>query len=176
MHDTAQEKLDPRLESAIGLLREPVDFGPGVDQRVLQRIAADRAAPPRNWFAFGWIGGLALAAAVGYFVLVRDGSGPTARSHRPSGGEEVVFTLTAATAARVSVVGDFNNWDPKVTPLKAAPTGGRWIVTVKLLPGRYRFAFLVDGHTWLADPDHPAGGDPDFQSPTSVITVEGHSL
>jgi len=50
---------------------------------------------------------------------------------------------------------------------------GLWVVTVPLPPGRYRYAFLVDGTTWVPDPDAPRTIDDDFGRPNSVLTIGG---
>jgi 1,4-alpha-glucan branching enzyme len=79
----------------------------------------------------------------------------------------VRFSL-AASAGQVSLVGDFNNWDPAAQPLRRRD--GAWSVTLHLPPGRYRYAFVVDGDLWYNDPGHPVAQD-EFGTPTSVITV-----
>jgi 1,4-alpha-glucan branching enzyme len=71
----------------------------------------------------------------------------------------------------VSVVGDFNDWNPTGTPLRRRGAG-EWSLTLPLHPGRYRFSFLLDGRTWVSDPRLPSAPDPDFGAPTSILTVE----
>jgi hypothetical protein len=48
-----------------------------------------------------------------------------------------------------------------------------WTAVVPLTAGRYRYAFLVDGVSWLADPAAPAARDDEFGAPSSVVTVGG---
>ena len=45
--------------------------------------------------------------------------------------------------------------------------------TVKLHPGRYRFAYLVDHDQWRADARAATAPD-DFGRPTSILTVVGN--
>jgi 1,4-alpha-glucan branching enzyme len=53
----------------------------------------------------------------------------------------------------VSVVGDFNGWDPFVHPMKKRSNGTR-SVSIELETGRsYRFMYLTDDGSWLNDPD-----------------------
>lgn len=53
----------------------------------------------------------------------------------------------------VSVVGDFNGWDPLAHPLKKRSNGTR-SVSVELEPGStYQFKYLVGDGSWLTDPD-----------------------
>ncbi len=85
------------------------------------------------------------------------------------GSTPTQFVLRAPDAARVSVVGDFNDWDPDATPM--AETGdGVWSVVVPLQPGSIRFSFLIDGREWRADPAAPPA-PLDFGRPTSLAFV-----
>ena len=79
------------------------------------------------------------------------------------------FAVWAPNAASVSVVGDFNDWDPRATPLHPG-TDGVWTATLPLRPGRYRYTFIVDG-SWRRDPAAPRALEDDFGRPTSVITI-----
>jgi len=82
------------------------------------------------------------------------------------------FVLVAPQASSVALVGDFNDWDPARSPMRTAQ--GVWATTVPLAPGRYRYAFLVNGVEWRADPGAPAARDDEFGTPSSVITVGGN--
>lgn len=62
----------------------------------------------------------------------------------------VNFICNAPQAKAVSVVGDFNAWDPHAHPLRRQP-GGAWLLGVDLRHGHHRYAFLVDG-TLTLDP------------------------
>lgn len=66
--------------------------------------------------------------------------------------EEVVFTLVSAGATDVFLVGDFNNWNPTLE--KMALAGNTFEIRLFLLPGTYRYKFVVDGK-WINDPDNP---------------------
>ena len=70
------------------------------------------------------------------------------------------------------MVGDFNDWSMSATPLERAPGDGVWYVTVPLEPGRYRYAFVVNGAIWRSDPEAPAAED-EFGRANSVVTVGG---
>ena len=60
----------------------------------------------------------------------------------------VSFILMAPEARRVSVVGDFNQWDSSANPLKRRIDGG-WSALVELPHGHHRYQFLVDGQPVL---------------------------
>jgi len=85
------------------------------------------------------------------------------------GSTVVQFVLVAPGAKSVALVGDFNDWDAAATPLHAA--SGAWSVALRLVPGRHRYAFVLDGVRWIADPLAPPAPDDDFESPGSVVTV-----
>ena len=73
-------------------------------------------------------------------------------------------------ARRVTLVGDFNNWDPRATPLEREPGSSLWSVTVPIQRGRHVYAFLVDS-MWTIDRRAPVARDPDFGVTGSVILV-----
>jgi cyclomaltodextrinase / maltogenic alpha-amylase / neopullulanase len=81
--------------------------------------------------------------------------------------------LVAPTATSVSLVGDFNDWDRSATPLVRSNGDGLWSVTVPLETGRYRYSFLLDGTTWLQDPNGVPAIEDEFGRPNSVVTVGG---
>ncbi len=67
-----------------------------------------------------------------------------------SGTDQVLFVMPAPGAHSVAVVGSFNDWEP--TPLTDKNNDGVWRVQLKLPPGRYEYAFVVDGRWWGQDP------------------------
>lgn len=79
--------------------------------------------------------------------------------------------VPAGTEA-VSIVGDFNGWDESSTPMARAEADGTWSVKVPLEPGRYTYAFVVDGHEWLVDALAPQVPDAGF-GPANALVVEG---
>jgi 1,4-alpha-glucan branching enzyme len=56
----------------------------------------------------------------------------------------VNFICHAPNAKSVSLVGDFNGWNPATHPMKAMPDRS-WLLTLELKHGHHRYAFLVDG-------------------------------
>jgi hypothetical protein len=88
----------------------------------------------------------------------------------PSPRSEERFSIAAPGAARVSLVGDFNQWHAGVTPLRPVGDGRTWAVDVALPPGRHVYAFVVDGKI-VPDPDAPRAADDDFGVPNSVAII-----
>ncbi len=50
----------------------------------------------------------------------------------------------ASEAKSVTLVGDFNEWQPHATPMNRQPDGC-WFVQVSLGPGHHHYQFLIDG-------------------------------
>jgi hypothetical protein len=102
---------------------------------------------------------------------------PTLATHAPAPREArdtvhvVRFVLVAPTANSVTLVGDFNNWDRAATRLTPAGATGTWTISLPLAPGRYEYAFIVDGTQWEADPTAPITMHDDFGTTSSVVTV-----
>ena len=92
---------------------------------------------------------------------------PVAVAIRP-----VQFMLVAPAASRVALVGEFNGWDASATPMTRAP-GGSWHVALPLASGRHVYAFVVDGNSWVADPQAPLAPERWFGAQNSVLLVSG---
>lgn len=184
---------DALLARVVAALKEPVHMDPDLDRRVMEEIGAARetdltSIAPRSRLAWlrrsrtirlSPLGGLAAAAALATLLLagvrvLRPDSPPTLPvAVQASATREVTqFVLVAPEAASVSVVGDFNDWSFSATPLARQAGDGVWWVTVPLRPGRYRYAFLVDGISWRQDPNAPSDQD-EFGRPNSVVTIGG---
>ncbi len=56
----------------------------------------------------------------------------------------VNFFLTAPAARMVSVIGDFNHWNPTANPMQRR-IDGAWFVQIALTHGHHQYQFLVDG-------------------------------
>ena len=189
MSDHHEDELLARVTHE---LRQSAEFDPAFDRRVIDAIqelpvpSAGLGNRALRWLLrprmvrVSPLSGLALAVALAGLIFggVRllapePGPAPTVAS-RP-GPEEarlVQFVLVAPEAARVSLVGDFNDWDETATSLEpAASADGLWSVHVPLPPGRHQYAFVVDGTQWLADPAAPVAESDDFGTPNSVVTV-----
>jgi 1,4-alpha-glucan branching enzyme len=69
---------------------------------------------------------------------------------------KVTFALAkgqAKEAAKVAVVGEFNNWDTAATPMRRQRDGS-FSTTVDLAIDReYQFRYLIDGEIWMSDPE-----------------------
>src|SRR5262249_33628672 len=55
----------------------------------------------------------------------------------------VHFAVWAPNAARVSVVGDFNNWDGRVHPMRALTPSGVWEIFIPTARAGHRYKFEI---------------------------------
>jgi Glycogen recognition site of AMP-activated protein kinase len=161
------ELRDPTLRRVVAELRKPLALDAETERRALAEIrSAGRRRVPglRLWL------GAAMAAAIALVLLTRApfSSAPADQTRTVAETRPVRLRL-AAPASRVSVVGDFNDWDPAATPLRR--DGGTWTVELHLKPGRYHYTFLIDGRRWASDPGEPRAAESDFGAPMSVLTV-----
>ena len=202
MRDRGERELSARLRAAIEVLKESSDAGASWRTELLQRIGDDRgttrgadviplrprATPGRRWtvrplaaLAAG-ISCALVGAATSALILLGHGRAPTsdgipdvgASSLATNVGEvlPVRFTLVAPGAAQVSLVGDFNRWDPVTLPLRRGADGRTWEVEVRLPPGRYGYSFVVDGRL-ARDPTAPQDVADEYGSPNSVLLLRG---
>ena len=65
-------------------------------------------------------------------------------------GDAALFLMPAPGAQSVTVVGNFNGWE--ATPLSDDDGDGIWTASIPLPPGRYEYAFVIDGRWWGQDP------------------------
>jgi 1,4-alpha-glucan branching enzyme len=78
----------------------------------------------------------------------------TASKKKTKRGEMVKkteFSLSAPQAQRVSIAGDFNQWNRSSQPLQQ-DTKGTWRISLDLKPAKYEYRFLLDGE-WQNDPN-----------------------
>ena len=65
----------------------------------------------------------------------------------------VKLTFSVCSDDPVSVVGDFNGWDPDANPLRPRSNGHRSATIAVPLDAQFRFRYLADGGRWFDDPD-----------------------
>lgn len=182
------ELRDPAIARVVAYARVPAQVRADFADRVLAEIRAGALAtiPVRRTGERRRVSRLALAAGIAALML---GSGWIGRQTAPrspdaaavsaaptiADGSVVRFVIAAPGASTVSLVGDFNAWNVRATPLEATENEGIWTVTVPLPAGRHEYAFVVDGELWLPDPNAPAAGTADFGPANSVVTVTGQT-
>jgi 1,4-alpha-glucan branching enzyme len=83
----------------------------------------------------------------------------------------IKFVLVAPEAGRVSLIGDFNQWDASATPLVRDEKNGTWTAFVTLRPGMHTYSFVLDGRHFVADPAAPMAPDDGYGHKSSVVIV-----
>jgi Carbohydrate-binding module 48 (Isoamylase N-terminal domain) len=188
------EGWEPELSQLAQVLRdEPVWLDQEFDGRIMARIRRTpraRLLSLRSW----WLRpraiqvsplGLLAAGTLAVLVLVAGYLHPANVSRvttlmSPAGriepGQVVQFALAAPGASQVTLVGDFNGWDARATPLQVVGAAGVWAVEVPLTQGRHEYAFVVDGREWRPDPTAPRAPANEYGPPNSVVTVGAYRL
>ncbi len=100
-------------------------------------------------------GNQAAVAQVNFWRVppVREGDFP---DNAPLGATEqedgtVLFALHAPGKHLVSVVGDFNRWDPAADLMNRSP-GGTWWIARSVEKGVHQYQYCIDGEKFIADP------------------------
>jgi serine protease AprX len=85
--------------------------------------------------------------------------------------DKLVFFYHNDVAERVSLAGDFNNWDPTRT-LFVKEASGIWRAEIEPLPpGRYRYKFVMNGERWMEDPSNGLQEPDNYGGLNSVLNV-----
>ncbi len=193
------DESDEMIEKAARLLSAMPPARPGAVARVLMAVRANQARPLPFWrralrridetsvsakatsmlvAASLLIGFVARATVDGDVAPFGGTSAENAVSVQPvsnvageSSPVPVAMAFELANAKTVSVVGDFNGWDPTATPMQRVGKDGPWSATVLAKPGRHTYAYMVDGTTLVADPRAPRARSTDFGGDASVMMV-----
>jgi serine protease AprX len=84
---------------------------------------------------------------------------------------ELVFAYYNENADKVTLVGDFNNWEIDSMPLKKSGTG-LWSISVPAPPpGRYRYKNVIDGTKGIDDPGNGVREPDEHKGFNSVLKI-----
>lgn len=81
----------------------------------------------------------------------------------------MVFTIRANGAANVALAGDFNGWNPDLTPLRRVREDS-FQISLPLSTGRYQYRYVIDGR-WQKDPCNETIMQNPFGEYNSVVEV-----
>ena len=152
LDDRIREALSQEIEAARPKLE-------GLEERVISTLAT-RLAKPSIWQRlrqlslsgatprWAFVGGTALALALGFLIGRLITPPPMPLSAYAQAG--TLFAVVDPGAQSVAVVGDFSAWQP--VPLADPDRDGIWTAVLNLPPGRYEYAFVVDGRWIGQDP------------------------
>lgn len=107
----------------------------------------------------------------GILAFLLGGFGSARAAYRAA-EDGIAFSYTDPSATSVHLAGDFNEWNTTATPLSDPDGDGTWTTVIQLDPGRYEYKFVVDGGTWVADPDNPVTGG-DFDNSIIEVASDG---
>lgn len=194
-------ETDPVVQRAVDELRRLPPVDQTAVRRIAAAAAAARLAPAddsvldasrprvRWWVTIGLTAAAAIAGFITHDLLPSRESAPAAivqapaptmspaplRSVTSSAGDATLvpqqFVLENTAARRVSVVGDFNNWNPSATPMSRSTDSGLWSAIVPMVPGRHVYGFMVNDSIFTLDPRNPVVRDRDFGTDVSVKVV-----
>ncbi|MEN6318572.1 MAG: isoamylase early set domain-containing protein [Syntrophaceae bacterium] len=78
--------------------------------------------------------------------------------------------LEAPQAAKVFIVGSFNEWDPMANPLERDEEG-TWSCTLSVEPGEHEYRFVVDD-VWWDDPANALRRWNEFGTQNCILIIE----
>jgi hypothetical protein len=160
----------PRLQAALLLVEgKPLDRQPplGLAERIAARFGSRTPVRTRAWLPRVGIPAAALlVVALGFVLLFRtpaDSSEETVIVH---------FRLYAPDASEVSVVGNWNQWDPDAQKLENPDGDEVWEIEIPLKRGEeHQYQFLIDGETWIPDPEAPLQVEDGFGGVNSILQI-----
>jgi AMP-activated protein kinase-like protein len=189
-HHDPDDVFAERLARVLG---RPERFGADFEQSLVEAIQADRPirlklVPRARRFSPNWwrtpatlhlspVAAIALAAGlVAVAVLgtrqadrrITNSSPALVATTAVHDTVTLVRFVFAGQAKSVSLVGDFNRWGAKPTPL--VNENGMWTTSIPLQNGRHEYAFIVDGARWVPDPLAPSSSD-EFDTKSSIVMV-----
>lgn len=84
-------------------------------------------------------------------------------------GVDKEFTYENADATKVSIVGNFNNWNKDANPL--TKENGIWKTSLNLKPGKHEYQFVVNDTDWIIDPKQGISVKNKYEGMNSVVEV-----
>lgn len=184
-------EIDSLLQNVSEKQVDPPDF---LKTRIMARIE-EEAAPAPKVFSFRPVYALCAAACVvilvgvyAYFsrpTVVRVVNLAPSAVQRPADfyapqftdqyGEriiqEVKIFFYSPDARKVSIIGDFNNWDVRGLPLTPTGRKGLWEVNLRLKQGVYSYNFFIDGKIIVPDPNSSTQSPDGFGGMNSILFV-----
>ncbi len=178
------------LEEIYGGEPARVETPSGLSTRVMNRIRAEestRRARPRvhgrgpaapraipAW-AQSWSPALGHATAAAAMLVLVLGAVLLLRLSSIGPAENTVtvhLRLEAPSAQTVSVVGDWNQWDPEANVMRDTDEDGIWEIRLELEEDQvYQYQFIINDDRWVPDPQAPVQVDDGFGGTNSVLDV-----
>ena len=133
------------------------------------RVAADRTAEEALGFTSHEV---ALGVRIAFGAVPRPLTDVPMPEGEPTPIRAGVRFRTRRRGARaVSVVGDFNDWDPAAAPMAGPDREGRFELVLPIAAGRYEYQYCVDGR-FVSPKDGVRLRRTGFGEPNGVLVVE----
>ncbi|HUX39472.1 MAG TPA: isoamylase early set domain-containing protein [Rectinemataceae bacterium] len=165
----------PRFDAILALIGRDVEGASALPAAVLPAGYADRVLgriESRRHSSISSRGLVLAAAAALALFLVGAGFGSRVLAPQRRNTVSVLFVLNAPSAKTVSLVGDFNKWNPAVHELRRKDPGQPWELRVELPKGKmYVYDFVIDGVRWVPDPSVEAKVDDGFGGSGSLLRL-----
>jgi hypothetical protein len=113
------------------------------------------------------LAGLLMLALIPSLVPVQNPIPPAAESV-PVRQATLTFSFEDPNARQVALIGSFNSWIPD-GQVRTEKQGDRWVFHISVEPGRYEYAFLVDGEEIVPDPQAVFHRNNGFGAPNSIV-------
>ena len=91
-------------------------------------------------------------------------------SYKITGNNRILFQTYNPKAKLISLVGDFNGWNPESDLMKRG-NDGIWRLEKRLYSGVHRYKFIIDGK-WTPDFFNPESGSDDTGDLCSIVKIK----
>jgi len=188
LHDIHPERTNDDIGRLIGMMpyQQP---DPGLPDRIMAQLRPARPGVLKRIYrwsrtpmtfsvspAFGMLALCLLVLPAGLvFLNSYHAQAPELLSRQGDGQTPVFFQFKDSAAQSVSVIGTFNNWDPKGYEMSRNPVTGDWVFKTKLAPGKHDYVFLVDGEKVYTDPNADLHQKDEYGNSNSVLFVKGNN-
>jgi hypothetical protein len=136
-------------------------------QQINERLAQEEWSHSNAWLRWTVIPAVA-ALIVGLIVF------STLKFIQPSRADTVVvhLKLDAPGAQKVSVVGDWNGWNPASNQLTDKDRDGIWEIKLRLKRGgEFQYQFLINEEKWIPDPNTPLQVEDGLGGVNSILQI-----
>lgn len=187
-HKIEQDSTDRIIERLRGLpeVSPPAGLRRGIMAQLTPKRPSLWTRLRRFWFQphtvsfvpIKWapvLAGLLLVAVIPRLATI-DRAPERSTPSTPAQQASLTLTFEHPDARQVALIGTFNQWTPD-GQVKTEKQGNLWIFHVNVAPGRYEYAFLVDGREVVADPRAAFHRHNGFGTPNAVVyaTVNGQN-
>lgn len=148
------------------------ELPPDAIREVLIRTAVSIPHIPRERQGYGTINAMEAVEAVEREEFLHFA---TQKDFPKVEGNQVTFSFDGDEDwDKISVAGEFNNWDFKANPL--TKINGNWEAKIEVkFPGQYQYKFVLNNHFWIEDPKNSNAEPDSFGGMNSIFEVNEYA-